>query len=201
MNKKSYIQISLSVIILFIVIFIYFDYFKYKDKKEKITKLEQEITGESIVKSSDDLIKEMVYFSEDNQGNRYEIKSEYGVINPDKSNLIIMNNVNAIVYLINGEKIFINSNKAEYNDKNNDTTFSGSVEMYHNDHEVNAENLELSFEKQIAFLYNKVNYKSSLSNLFADKIIIDFLNRNTKIQMDDENNNVLIRSVLNNGNN
>ena len=201
MNKKSYIQISLSVIILFIVIFIYFDYFKYKDKKEKITKLEQEITGESIVKSSDDLIKEMVYFSEDNQGNRYEIKSEYGVINPDKSNLIIMNNVNAIVYLINGEKIFINSNKAEYNDKNNDTTFSGSVEMYHNEHEVNAENLELSFEKQIAFLYNKVNYKSSLSNLFADKIIIDFLNRNTKIQMDDENNNVLIRSILNNGNN
>jgi len=201
MNKKSYIQISLSVIILFIVIFIYFGYFKYKDKNEKITKLEQEITGDSIVKSSDDLIKEMVYFSEDNQGNRYEIKSEYGVINPDKSNLIIMNNVNAIVYLINGEKIFINSNKAEYNDKNNDTTFSGSVEMYHNEHEVNAENLELSFEKQIAFLYNKVIYKSSLSNLFADKIIIDFLNRNTKIQMDDENNNVLIRSVLNNGNN
>ncbi len=201
MNKKSYIQISLSVIILFIVVFIYFDYFKYKDKNEKITKLEQEITGESIVKSSDDLIKEMVYFSEDNQGNRYEIKSEYGVINPDKSNLIIMNNVNAIVYLINGEKIFINSNKAEYNDKNNDTTFSGSVEMYHNDHEVNAENLELSFEKQIAFLYNKVNYKSSLSNLFADKITIDFLNRNTKIQMDDENNNVLIRSILNSGNN
>ena len=201
MNKKSYIQISLSVIILFIVVFIYFDYFKYKDKNEKITKLEQEITGESIVKSSDDLIKEMVYFSEDNQGNRYEIKSEYGVINPDKSNLIIMNNVNAIVYLINGEKIFINSNKAEYNDKNNDTTFSGSVEMYHNDHEVNAENLELSFEKQIAFLYNNVIYKSSLSNLFADKIIIDFLNRNTKIQMDDENNNVLIRSILNNGNN
>ena len=201
MNKKSYIQISLSVIILFIVIFIYFGYFKYKDKNEKITKLEQEITGDSIVKSSDDLIKEMVYFSEDNQGNRYEIKSEYGVINPDKSNLIIMNNVNAIVYLINGEKIFINSNKAEYNDKNNDTTFSGSVEMYHNEHEVNAENLELSFEKQIAFLYDKVIYKSSLSNLFADKIIIDFLNRNTKIQMDDENNNVLIRSVLNNGNN
>ena len=201
MNKKSYIQISLSVIILFIVIFIYFGYFKYKDKNEKITKLEQEITGDSIVKSSDDLIKEMVYFSEDNQGNRYEIKSEYGVINPDKSNLIIMNNVDAIVYLINGEKIFINSNKAEYNDKNNDTTFSGSVEMYHNEHEVNAENLELSFEKQIAFLYNKVIYKSSLSNLFADKIIIDFLNRNTKIQMDDENNNVLIRSILNNGNN
>ena len=199
MNKKAYIQISLGVIILFIIIFIYFDYFKNKNKK--ITKLEQEITSENIIKSSDDLIKEMVYFSEDNQGNRYEIKSEYGVINPDKSNLIIMNNVTAVVYLIDGERIFISSNKAEYNDENNDTTFSGSVEMNHNEHQVNAENLELSFEKQIAFLYNKVIYKSSLSNLFADKIIIDFLNRNTKIQMDDENNNVLIRSILNNGNN
>ena len=73
--------------------------------------------------------------------------------------------------------------------------------MNHNEHQVNAENLELSFEKQIAFLYNKVIYKSSLSNLFADKIIIDFLNKNTKVQMDDENNNVLIRSILNNGNN
>ena len=199
MNKKAYIQISLSVIILFIIIFIYFDYFKNKNKK--ITKLEQEVTSEIIIKSSDDLIKEMIYFSEDNQGNRYEIKSEYGVINPDQSNLIIMNNVTAIVYLINGERIFISSNKAEYNDENNDTTFSGSVEMNHNEHQVNAENLELSFEKQIAFLYNKVIYKSNLSNLFADKIIIDFLNRNTKVQMDDENNNVLIRSILNNGNN
>ena len=198
MNKKAYIQISLSVIILFIIIFIYFDYFKNKNKK--ITKLEQEVTSE-IIKSSDDLIKEMIYFSEDNQGNRYEIKSEYGVINPDQSNLIIMNNVTAIVYLINGERIFISSNKAEYNDVNNDTTFSGSVEMNHNEHRVNAENLELSFEKQIAFLYDKVIYKSSLSNLFADKIIIDFLNRNTKIQMNDENNNIFIRSILNNGNN
>tara|TARA_Y200000002_G_scaffold294206_1_gene248502 strand:+ start:282 stop:887 length:606 start_codon:yes stop_codon:yes gene_type:complete len=201
MNKKAYIQISLSVIILFIIIFIYFDYFKNKNKNKKISKLEPEITSENIIKSSDDLIKEMVYFSEDNQGNRYEIKSEYGVINPDKSNLIIMNNVTAVVYLIDGERIFISSNKAEYNDENNDTTFSGSVEMNHNEHQVNAENLELSFEKQIAFLYNKVIYKSSLSNLFADKIIIDFLNRRTKIQMDDENNNVLIRSILNNGNN
>ena len=199
MNKKAYIQISLGVIILFIIIFIYFDYFKNKNKK--ITKLEQEVTSEIIIENSDDLIKEMIYFSEDNQGNRYEIKSEYGVINPDQSNLIIMNNVTAIVYLINGERIFISSNKAEYNDENNDTTFSGSVEMNHNEHQVNAENLELSFEKQIAFLYNKVIYKSNLSNLFADKIIIDFLNRNTKVQMDDENNNVLIRSILNNGNN
>ena len=42
----------------------------------------------------------MSYFSEDNKGNRYEIKSEYGVINPDKSNLILMDKVTAIIYLL-----------------------------------------------------------------------------------------------------
>ena len=42
----------------------------------------------------------------------------------------------------------------------------------------------------------KVNYKSSLSNLIADKILIDFLNKNTKIQMNDENNNILVRSNI-----
>ena len=139
-----------------------------------------------LLKGSDDLITEMSYFSEDNKGNKYEIKSEYGVINPDKSNLILMNKVTAVVYLLNGEKIFISSNEAKYNDENNDTTFSGSVEMIYNDHKIKSENLDLSFKDQTATLYDKVNYKSNLSNLNADKIFIDFLNKNTKIQMNDE---------------
>ena len=141
----------------------------------------------------------MTYFSEDNKGNSYEIKSESGVINPDKSNLILMNKVKAIVYLINNEKIFISSNEAKYNDSNNDTTFSGSVEMVYIDHKINSEHLDLSFKDQTAILYDNVNYKSNFSHLIADKIHIDFFNKNTKILMNDKNNNILVRSVLSNG--
>ena len=43
--------------------------------------------------------------------------------------------------------------------------------------------------------------RSKLSNLVADKVSIDFLNKNTKIKMNDENNKVLVRSVIDNGNN
>ena len=43
----------------------------------------------------------------------------------------------------------------------------------------------------MATLYNNVKYKSELSNLSADKVLIDFLNKNTKIEMNDENNKVL----------
>ena len=42
---------------------------------------------------------------------------EYGVFNPEKSNLILMDKVTAIVYLSNGEKFIISSDKADYNEE------------------------------------------------------------------------------------
>ena len=199
MDKKTYIQISLFALIFLIVIFVYFDYFK--SSKENLTNDTEDSLSKNLVKSSDDLITDMSYFSEDNKGNRYEIFSEYGVLNPDKSNLILMEKVNAIIYLLNDEKILISSNKAKYNDENNDTVFSGTVEMIYGDHIIRSEFLDLSFKDQTAALYNNVNYNSNISKLRADKIFIDFLNRNTKIQMNDEKNNILVKSVISNGNN
>ena len=199
MDKKTYIQISLFALIFLIVIFVYFDYFK--SSKENLTNDKEDSSSKNLVKNSDDLITEMSYFSEDNKGNRYEIFSEYGVLNPDKSNLILMEKVNAIIYLLNDEKILISSNKAKYNDENNDTVFSGTVEMIYGDHIIRSEFLDLSFKDQTAALYNNVNYNSNISKLRADKIFIDFVNRNTKIQMNDEKNNILVKSVISNGNN
>ena len=199
MDKRTYIQISLALLILFIITFVYFDYFK--SPIEKSSKNTEDISAIKSVKSSDDLISEMSYFSEDNKGNRYEIFSKYGVLNPDKSNLILMEKVNAVVYLSTDEKILISSKKAKYNESNNDTSFSGSVKMIYGQHMINSEYLDLSFNDQAATLYDNVEYISSLSKLKADKIIIDFLNKNTKIQMNDEKKNILVRSVIDNGDN
>ena len=195
MDKKTYIQIFIVFVILIIITIVYLDYFRNINVK----KLNQsENTNIEINKGSEDLITEMFYYSEDNKGNRYEIKSEYGVINPNKSNLILMEKVSAVIFMLNGEKVFISSNKAEYDDNNNDTTFSGSVKMIYSDHKINSEYMDLSFKDQTATLYDKVNYNSSLTKLSADKIFIDFVNKNTKIQMDDERKNILVRSNLKN---
>ena len=199
MDKKTYIQISLIFFIIFIIIFVYIDYFR--SSKTKITENDKEKTKLNVVQGSDDLITEMFYFSEDNKGNKYEIKSEYGIINPDKSNLILMDKVTAIIYLLNGEKIFISSKKAQYDDDNNDTSFSGSVKLVYVNHVIKSDNMNLSFNEQTATLYHNVKYKSNLSNLIADRVFINFINKNTKIQMNDANNNILVRSILNNGNN
>ena len=199
MDKKSYIQISITILILLIITFVYFDYFK--SPKENLSIKTEDSSAKKLVKNSDDLISEMSYFSEDNKGNRYEIFSKYGILNPDKSNLILMEKVNAVVYLSMDEKILISSKKAKYNESNNDTSFSGSVKMSYGQHVINSEYLDLSFNDQAATLYDNVEYKSNLSKLKADKIIIDFLNKNTKIQMNDEKNNILVRSVIDNGGN
>ena len=199
MNKKIYIQFFLLLLILVIITCIYLIYFNKSEKN--YVEIVEENTSNKILKGSDDLISEMKYFSEDNKGNKFEIKSDYGFINPEQSNIISMNKVKAVVYLSNGEEIYINSDKAKYNNINNDTIFSGSVEMNYQDHKINAGNLDLSFEDNFVTLYDKVNYKSKFSNLTADKVLIDLMNKNTKIQMNDENSNILVRSNLENGNN
>ena len=199
MSRKTYIQFFLLLLILVIVASIYYIYFN-KNNKNYVKTVEENISNK-IIKGSDDLISEMKYFSEDNKGNKFEIKSDYGFINPDQSNIISMNKVKAVVYLSNGEKIYINSDKAKYNNVNNDTIFNGSVEMNYQDHKINAENLDLSFENNFVTLYDKVKYKNKISNLIADKVLIDLINKNTKIQMNDENSNILVRSNSDNGNN
>ena len=199
MNKKIYIQFFLLLLILVIVTSVYLIYFD-KSQKKYVETVEEK-TSNKIVKGSDDLISEMKYFSEDNEGNKFEIKSDSGFINPEKSNIISMNKVKAVIYLSNGEEIYINSDKAKYNNINNDTIFNGSVEMDYQDHKINAENLDLSFEKNFVTLYENVKYRSKISNLIADKVLIDLVSKNTKIQMNDENNNILVRSNLGNGNN
>ena len=199
MDKKSYTQISLIIVMLIIISYVYFAYFK--SSKEKIVKNVNDNSVKKLVKGSDDLISDMSYFSEDNKGNRYEIFSEFGTINSGESNLIFMEKVFAVVYLSNGEKVTINSNKAKYNDDNNDTSFIGMVKMIYGEHVVNSEYLDLSFKNQTANLYDNVKYKNNFSNLSADKIFLDLVSKNTKIQMNDEENNILVRSMINNGNN
>ena len=196
MDKKSYIQISIIFGIGIIVIFVYVNYFK----NSAVKKVNNDVNNvkSKVIKETGDVIKQMSYFSEDNKGNKYEINSQSGFINPDKSNLIIMNDVNAIIFLLNGEKIYINSNKAKYNDDNSDTTFSGSVKMVYSDHEVISEQMNLSFKDQTAVLYDRVNYKSKLTNMRADRIFVDFLSKNTKIEMNNEENSILVRSKLKN---
>ena len=200
MSKKALIQYLILFTILIIITYVYFNYFRnpvenVKDKNRSINK------PKIISETSKDIIKDLKYSSEDSRGNKYHIKSQEGVIEPNEKSIIIMQHVMAEVTLFNGEKIYISSDKAKYNNDNYDTLFEGSVKMNYKDHSMKSESLDLSFKKQQAKLSDNVFYKSSISELRADKILVDLLNMSTKFLMNEKNKKVLVKTVINNGNN
>ena len=196
MYKKIYLQLILSLLILLIILFTYFTYFRSDNEITVVEKKDNKILKDI----PENLISDLLYQSEDKNGNKYEIKSKNGIIN-QRPNLISMNNVTATVFLSDGGMIFIVSDSAEYNSNNNDTLFKGSVKMNYNDHSIKSNYIDLSFEENKALIYEKINYNSNLSNVKADKIIVDFLEKKVKILMDNTNDKVLVKTILKNGNN
>ena len=200
MDKKVLIQYAILLIILFLISYVYLNYFK--ESVDEVKKINNDKKIEkNFPKTSKDIINDLLYSSIDRKGNKYKINSKEGVIDSENRNVIIMQYVTAEISLINGEKIYISSKKARYNNDNFDTSFQGSVKMNYNYHFVNSENLDLSFENQEAKLYNQVVYENNNSKLIVDVIFVDLLNMSTKLFMDNKNKNILVKSVFNNGNN
>ena len=197
MYKKIYLQLTLSLLIVLIITITYLVYFKTDDKITSIEKNDKTILKDT----SENLISDLFYKSEDKDGNKYEIKSKSGVISQKRANLISMNDVSATVFLNDGGKIFIVSDLANYDNNNNDTLFKGSVKMNYNEHTIKSNYIDLSFEENKAIIYENINYNSNLSKLEADKIIVDFLKMKVKIFMDNINDKVLVKTILKNGNN
>ena len=197
MYKKIYLQLTLSLLIVLIITITYLVYFKTDDKITSIEKNDKTILKDT----SENLISDLFYKSEDKDGNKYEIKSKSGIISQKRANLISMNDVSATVFLNDGGKILIISDSANYDNNNNDTLFKGSVKMNYNDHTIKSNYIDLSFEENKAIIYENINYNSNLSKLEADKIIVDFLEMKVKILMDDTNDKVLVKTILKNGNN
>tara|TARA_B100001027_G_scaffold195612_1_gene152026 strand:- start:1686 stop:2285 length:600 start_codon:yes stop_codon:yes gene_type:complete len=199
MGKKAIIQYLILLTIIIIIGFVYLNYFKTENKKE-ILGLKKKIE-KNIPKNSKDLINDLIYSSEDRKGNKYQIKSKEGEIDSKQKNIITMKDVTAEIMLVNGEVVYISSEKAKYNNDNYDTLFQGSVMIKYNDKSINSEYLDLSFENKIAKLQDDVIYESNTSKLKADKILVDLINMSTKFLMNDKNKKVSVKTTIDNGNN
>ena len=200
MDKKVLTQYAILLIIVFLISYVYLNYFKESVEEVKEINSDKKIEN-NLPKTSKDIITDLLYSSIDREGNKYKINSKEGVIDSENRNVIIMQYVEAEITLINGEKIYISSKKARYNNDNFNTSFQGSVKMNYNYHFVNSENLDLSLENKEAKLYNQVVYENKNSKLMADVIFVDLLNMSTKLFMENKNKNILVKSVINNGNN
>jgi hypothetical protein len=137
-------------------------------------------------------MKDIEYLSKDNNGNQYKIKSNFGQIDNKNPNLILMTDVEAIISMSNKKKILIFSKYASYNSKNYETDFYNDVKLHYESHNIQAQNLNLSFENNLVSMSNNIIYKNLDTNIIADKLEIDFLNKKTKIFMEDSNQKIKI---------
>jgi len=189
MKKKILIQLFLFSLFIFLLIFSYYEYFK-NDSQKLIINDSEKITPTKKFESN--LISDLRYFSIDDKGNKYEIKSEYGEMSLDNSDIILMTNVIATIDIYNSEPIIITSGFAKYNIKNYDTKFEKNVLVKHIDNKVNAENLNLSFQNNLMSMYDNIIYQSPDTKLIADKLEIDLITKDSKIVMNNKKRKIKI---------
>ena len=184
MNVKILIQLLLFTILVSTAV-TYYNF--YKGNKTNTNVNEMSNNNEiSIDKSFSNLITNISYVSTDDLGNEFMIKSKIGKISIDNPNIVYMTNVNAIISLINSDPIIIKSNYAKYNKINYETSFEKDVFLTFQAHRITSQNLDLSFEKNLATIYNKIEYDNNNLKLNADILEIDLITKNSKIFMDNE---------------
>ena len=192
MYKKIFIQFLLLITIFIIVFSTFFLYFNKKEKL-KTSNLPIIIEKESLIDDeTGTVIKDINYSFADSSGNYYELLSEVGKVDINNSDKIFMTNVVATIYLVDSSPVKITSKYANYNKINHETNFSENVKVTHLIHKATSENLDISFNNNLASMYNNIIYNKPGTNLKADRLEIDLITKNSKIFMDNKTEKIQI---------
>ena len=194
MHKKSLIQLSLLFFIFAIIIIFYKSYFGNLSEvkiKNAITKN----SNKDIAKNGINQIGKMSYTSQDLEGNSYIVESDFGEYDQKKPDLILLTNVEATILTKNSEPIKIYSNKSLYNNSNYNTNFYDKVQIIYKDQTIFSNNFDLIFNEKTGTIYNNVIYKKLNTLLYADKIDIDLISKDSKIYMFDKSKKVKIKNL------
>ena len=184
MNKKIIIQSILFLIILLLLIFFFFKYFS-KNNQTSFNTDKTNLTS-APKENFANIIENIEYNSNDETGNLYNIKAEYGEILNESKNLILMKDVTAKIIFNHNEQIIITSKKAIYNTINYDTNFEEDILIKYAEHTIASNNVDLLFKDNKVKIYNEIDYNNLNTNLLADNAEINLLTKNLKIYM---NNN------------
>ena len=193
MKKKIFLQIFLLLIILIISITFFKIYFVNKNINNSSERIKIEI--DNLNKKDSNVLYNIQYISEDEEGNNYTINSKFAEINNSKPGLLLLKEVIATIKMANSEPIIIYANNAIYNKINYNTNFYENVLVVYTQHSITSDNLDLDFQKNLATLSNKITYKNLNTKLQADKMEINLITKNSKISMYDASEKVKIVSM------
>ena len=197
MNLKITFQIILLVTILTIISIFLYSFFIVNENQG--SEIENDIVNNNVsldTKISNELIN-IEYNSTDDDGNTYYLNAQKGIVeeNEQIDNKIRLEGVIAVINLKNKGIINIYSKNAYYDKINHNTKFYEDVKIDYLDYSIFSENLDILFTEKISNIYNNVTVTNNTSNLKSDKIFIDLISGDIKLQMD--NNLEKIKLVTN----
>ena len=187
MNKVIKL-ILLSLIIFFSIIF-YKIYFKDKNLVDE----DFDITPNVVVEENqNNVIKDLKYSINLGQNNKYIINSDLSEITykNDKSEVVNMQGVTAIIIDNNQIPIEVSSDLAKYNNSNYETLFEKNVKIKYLNHEIFSNAMQFDFENQIIKIYKNVEYNGAMGHMFADNIDINLIMNKIDIYMDGDKKKV-----------
>ena len=200
MYKKIFFQFILLTILIFILWYIFYFYLSGVSKfvelsnnsleNNKVYLNSNQEANKEDINSNKEITENLVYKSKDAKGNKYLLKSKFGETNKENKNIILLNQVTAIIDLINRPPITIKSDYAEYDYENLNTKFFDNVEIKYNSNIVRSDNFDLIFNENIANMYNNVFFKNNSSNAKADLINLNLLTGNVNIKMYEKNKKI-----------
>ena len=209
MGKKNLIQVIL-LILLILVTFLFLNVYYKTDKSLKSSK-KIEIENPEETKSNDgkNIIQDIKYTSNNNNGDIFEILADYGEPSTEIDDLMFLTKVVANITLKNKSDIKLTSDYANFNTKTFETTFINNVKIFRNDETILGNELYLVFDQSDALSQNAADTEKNLIRishdvivkkpgymLKADVIEIDLITKNTKVYMINEKDKVQANSKL-----
>ena len=192
MNKKTALQVLLVFIVFIIFLSFYLKYFNEEKKIVENKPIEEKTNNKN---DSSTYIDNIDYISTDAKGNEYQVTAELGEIKIENSDIMLLTNVIAYIYVKDSDTIKITSNFGKYNSKNSDTNFSENVIIIYPGHKITGEYLDFSFLNNLGTISTNVIYNGEKTFLYADKIEMNLTTKDTKIFMNDNSKKVLIEGI------
>ena len=209
MEKKKIFQIFLLVLLIFITFFIFNTYYKSDKTLKSSKKIIIKNSEEPKSNDGNDIIQDIRYTSNNNNGDVLEILADYGEPSTEIEDLMFLTKVVANITLKNKSNIKLISDYANFNTKTFETTFINNIKIFRDDETILGNELYLVFDQTEKVLKDNSNADQNLIRISHDVIIkkpgymlkadvleIDLITKNTKIYMNNQNDKVRATSKL-----
>ncbi len=180
-KRLKYLQASLLLLGIIILVFTYLDRNKQERQEVILSKETKKKISEEIKKTTKDgknVFYNIEYSGFDLSGNRYVLKSKKATTKSSEDEKIYMDEVYAVFYFKDDTVLYVQSKSGLYNSQTQDMNFYENVNAKYENSELFAGEAEYSNSDGYLSITKNVKINDSQGKLIADKLLFD-LNKKT----------------------